>query len=61
MEYEDMPIVELTGPNDIGACPSCGCNGAMGVALSGPGYYHYWFRCYNCETDWRVPEIDWTI
>lgn len=63
MEYENMPVVELTSPDDIGACPSCGCNGAMSVSTGSfkTGKFYYWFRCYNCETDWRMPEIDWTI
>lgn len=57
IEYEDMPIVVLTSSSDIGACPACGCNGAMVVGTGGWGLgieSKSWFRCYGCGEDWRA-------
>lgn len=54
VEYEDMPVVQLTGPRDLGACPACGCNGAMTIGMGLGVESKSWFRCYGCGADWRA-------
>lgn len=55
MEFKEVLI---NGPNDLGACPDCGCNGAMlcGTSNWKTGEYTGWFRCHRCSTDW-VPVL----